>query len=65
MFEKMNERVKRMTVVDIGLTKAAVFCFALFITKLYPQILYVRLRYMLLLAVLCSIKPVYSFWFKR
>ena len=39
MFDKLNDRVKGLTVVDIGLTKGAVFFATIIIVKLFPQLL--------------------------
>lgn len=61
----LNERVKKLTVVDVGLIKASVFFAALFIVKFIPQLSQIRLRYLLILWVLCAIKPIYAFWFKK
>ena len=36
MFKKMNERMKNMTVMDIGLVKFTAFFFAIIIVKLFP-----------------------------
>lgn len=61
----LNERVKKMTVLDVGLIKASVFFATLFIAKFIPQLSQIRLRYLLVLWVLCAIKPIYTFWVKK
>lgn len=38
-FEWVNERIKKLTCTDIGITKLCVFAFALLIAKLWPPIL--------------------------
>lgn len=65
MFEKMNERVKKLTVTDIGWIKWAVFFATIIIVKLFPQLLVINYGTLILLMVACSVKPFYKFWIKK
>jgi len=65
MFEKMNERLKKMTVMDIGLVKWSVFFFTIIIIKLFPQLLKINYAVLVALAIACGAKPLYKFWIKK
>ncbi len=65
MFEKMNERLKKMTVMDIGLVKFTAFFFAIIIVKLFPQLLRLNYGVLIVLVLACGIKPLYKFWIKK
>ena len=65
MFEKMNERSRKLTVVDIGLVKWSVFFFAIIIVKLFPQLLRINYLVLIVLMLACSIVPLYKFWIKK
>jgi len=64
-WENMNERVKKMTALDIGLVKWAVFFTTIIIVKLFPQLLKINFIALLILTIACSIKPIYKFWIKK
>ena len=65
MINEMNKRIKNLSVWDIGLTKAAVFCFAVIIVKLLPVILTIRIRIWIVLLVLLAAKPLWVFLINR
>lgn len=65
MFEKMNERVKRLTVMDIGFTKMAVLFATIIIVKIFPQILDINYYVLAVLVIMFGAKPLYNFWFKK
>jgi len=65
MFEKMNERSRKLTVVDIGLVKWSVFFFAIIIVKLFPQLLRINYLVLIVLMLACGIVPLYKFWIKK
>jgi len=65
MFKNWNEKIKRMTVVDIGLVKISVFFFTIIIMKLFPQLLKINYTILILLVLACGIKPLYVFWIKK
>ena len=65
MFEKMNERLRKLTVVDIGLVKWSAFFSTLIIVKLFPQLLKINYGILILLTITCGARPTYKFWIKK
>ncbi len=65
MFEKWNERVKKLTCVDIKLVKWATFFATIIIVKFFPQLLKIDYWVLIVLMVACSAKPFYKFWIKK
>jgi len=65
LWEKMNERMKNMTVMDVGLVKWSVFFFTIIIIKLFPQLLKINYVVLIVLVLACGIKPLYKFWIKK
>jgi hypothetical protein len=65
MFEKINERSRKPTVLDIGLVKWSVFFFAIIIVKLFPQLLRINYLVLIVLMLACGIVPLYKFWVKK
>ena len=65
MFNILNERVRRLTAIDISLIKWAVFFATLIVVKIFPKILKINYLPLVTLVVICSIKPFYKFWIKK
>ncbi|MFH1238978.1 MAG: hypothetical protein V1653_02580 [bacterium] len=65
MFEKMDERVKKLTTIDIGLTKLAVFFGTIIVVRLFPQLLNISFLVLAVLMIACAVKPFYAFWVKK
>jgi len=65
MFSDWNERIKKMTVLDIGLVKWSAFFFAIIIVKLFPQLLKIDYPILIILTLICGAKPLYKFWIKK
>ena len=65
MFKKLNERVKKLTLMDIKLVKWSVFFATIIIVKLFPHLLRIDYWILILLMIACSAKPFYKFWFKK
>ena len=65
MFEKLNEKVKRLTVSDIGLIKWAVLFATIIIVKLFPRLLNINFPILAVLMIACSAKPFYKFWLMK
>ena len=65
LFENLNRGVRKFDVIDIKLAQGAAMFFALVIAKLIPDILDINICWFVVLFVLCAIKPVYVFWFKK
>lgn len=64
-WRSMDDRVKRMTVTDIGLVKGSVFFFTIIIVKIFPQLLGLDYALLAALVIACGAKPLYVFWMKR
>ncbi|MBI5050559.1 MAG: hypothetical protein HZC11_06770 [Nitrospirae bacterium] len=65
MFDKMNERLRKLTVMDIGLVKWSAFFAAVIIVKLFPQLLKINYGVLILLTIACGARPLYKFWIKK
>jgi hypothetical protein len=65
MFDKLNERVKKLVAIDISLIKWSSFFGTLIVAKLFPQLLKINYPVLIVLMILCAIRPVYRFWFKK
>jgi len=65
MFKALNERVKKLTVIDIGLIKWSVLFAAIIIVKLFPRLSVIGYPILILLMIACAARPVYTFWFKK
>ena len=63
MFKALNERMNKMTVVDIGLVKLSVFFFAIIIVKIFPAILSLNYPLLIILVLVLGAKPLYKTWF--
>lgn len=61
----MNEKIKKMTVMDIGLVKWSVFFAAIIIVKLLPQLLKIGYPVLIVLMIVCAAKPLYKIWIKK
>lgn len=65
MFDKMNERIKKLTVIDIGLTKWSVFFATIIIVKMFPQLLNIGYPALIILMSALAAKPIYAVWIKK
>ena len=65
VWEFLNRRIKRFSIVDEKLAQAAAIFFALIIVKLYPCIMDVSIWWFVLGLVICAIKPLYVFYIKK
>ena len=65
MFDDWNERVKKLSVWDIGLIKWAVFCATIVVVKLIPSLLDINIWVFVLFLIVFSVKPLYVFWVKK
>jgi len=64
-FSFMNERVKRLSIIDVKLVQAAAIFVALIVVKLVPQIMQLNIFWFAALAVLFGLRPVYVFFCKK
>jgi hypothetical protein len=65
MFEHWNDKIKKMTVIDIGLVKWTAFFFAIIIVKIFPQLLRVPYPILVILVLACGARPLYKFWIQK
>jgi len=65
MFEFINERIKTMTVMDIGLVKLSVFFGTIIIVKLIPSLLSINYIVLIILVLAAAARPVYKVWIKK
>ncbi len=65
MFEKLNERIKKLNVIDIGLTKWSVFFATIIIVKIFPQLLNISYLILIILVLALAARPVYVIWIKK
>lgn len=65
MCMKLNERLKNLTVIDIGLTKLAAMVFGIAIAKLFPQLLNLSFVTLIVIMLILGAKPLYTFWLKK
>ena len=65
MFERMNERIKKLTVVDITLTKWSVLFATIIIVKLLPRLTDISYPVLIALMLACAARPIYLMWFKK
>ncbi len=64
LLKGMNERVRNLKIWDIKLVQGAAMCIMLIIAKLFPQILEISIWWLVVLAILLSIRPMCSFLHK-
>ena len=65
MFERMNDRVRKLTVIDIGLIKWSALFGTIIIVKIFPQLLNIGYPILIVLMLAAAVKPVYVIWFKK
>ena len=63
--KNMNERVKKLSILDLKLAQGAAMFVALIVAKLIPPIMGIHIWWFVALLVLCGIKPFYVFWIKK
>ena len=65
MFEFINEKIKTMTVMDIGMVKLSVFFATVIIVKLIPSLLNINYLILIILVLAAAARPVYKIWIKN
>ena len=65
MFKKLNERIEKLTYIDVKLIKWSVFFATIIIVKLFPQLLKINYWVLIILMIACLAKPCYKFWIKK
>ena len=65
MLEKLNEKARKMTYIDIKLIQLAVIVVAIILIKLFPQLLKIDYWVLIVLLIIFAAKPFYRFWIKK
>ena len=65
MFKGVNEKVKKLSLVDFKLIKLSVFFATILIVKIFPKLLEINAWLLIILVIVCTIKPFYTFWIKK
>ncbi|MBI4721516.1 MAG: hypothetical protein HY769_00685 [Candidatus Stahlbacteria bacterium] len=65
IWENMNKRVKKLSILDVKLAQGAAMFAALIVAKLIPQIMDISIWWFVVLLVVCIIKPFYVFYIKN
>lgn len=65
MLGNLNERVKKLDVVDIELIKASSLFAAIILVKLFPKFLEINFITLVVLTVATAARPFYKAWIKK
>ena len=65
LWEQMDRRIKRFSIVDEKLAQLAAVFLALIVVRQYPHLLKYDGWWYWTLLVLCAIKPLYVFYLKK
>jgi len=61
LYEGLDQRARRLGIIDTKLAQGAAIFFALVIVKLVPEVLDVGVWWFAALAVACAFKPILTF----
>jgi hypothetical protein len=65
LLEFMNERSRRLSIIDWKMAQGAAICIALLAAKLFPRILDINWYWLAAAAVVLYVKPLYVFYLRR
>lgn len=65
MFSMLNEKIKKLTVVDISMVKLSSLFFGIIVVKLFPALLNISYLMLIILVLICGARPFYTVWFKK
>jgi hypothetical protein len=65
LLEDMNQRAKKLGIIDLKLAQGAAMFFALVIAKLIPDVMDLSVWWFAGLLVICAARPIYVFWIKK
>lgn len=65
LWEEMDRRIKRFSIIDEKFAQLAAIFFALIIVKNYPHLLDYNIWWYVGLLVVCAYKPIYVFYFEK
>jgi len=61
----MNERVKKLSIIDLKLAQGGAMFLVIILVKLIPEIMNINIWWFVTLLVICVIKPLYVCWIKK
>ena len=61
----LNDRIKKLTLLDLKLAQGIGIFAALIIAKLIPEIMNVPIGWFIALMILCTLRPLYVLFFKK
>jgi len=61
----LDERIKKLTIIDISLVKLSSFFFAIIIVKLIPTLLSINYIMLIILTIACGARPFYIVWISK
>ncbi len=65
LIENINQRTKKLGIIDLNLAQGAAMFFALIIAKLIPGIMDLSIWWFVALLIICEVRPFYVFWIKK
>lgn len=65
MFARLEEKIKKLTVMDMSLVKLSAMFFGILVAKIFPTLLNLSYPALIILVLACGIKPFYSVWIKK
>jgi hypothetical protein len=65
MLEKLDQKAKKLTYIDIKFIQLAVIVVAIILVKLFPQLLKIDYWVLIVLLIVFAAKPFYKFWIKK
>lgn len=65
VFENVNQRVSKLSLIDVKLAQGCAIFLTLIIVKILPEITSINIWWFIGLLILCAVKPMYSFFVKK
>jgi len=65
LLEDMDQRAKKLGIIDLKLAQGAAMFFALIIARLIPEVMDLSVWWFAALLVVCVIRPFYVFWLMK
>lgn len=65
MLKRLDEKIKNLNVLDIGLIKLSLFFTGIACAKIFPQLLHIRYSVLLVIVIVLAARPTYKYFFGR
>ncbi len=65
LIENINQRAKKLGIIDLNLAQGAAMFFTLTIAKLIPGIMDLSIWWFVALLIICEVRPFYVFWIMK